>query len=68
MSEPFDDYRQQMLALAPQAMAELAAIMNDQNAPAMTRLRAAKLILNLAYGRPRPERAICEHLTPEPYL
>lgn len=56
MSEPFDDYRQQMLALAPQAMAKLVEIMNDENAPETIRVRAAKLILDLAYGRPRAER------------
>jgi hypothetical protein len=41
-------------------MTKLVAIMNDKNAPAMTRLRAARLILDLACGRPRAERVTCE--------
>jgi hypothetical protein len=60
VSEPFTNYRQQMRALAPQAMAKLVAIMKNQNASAMTRLRAARLILDLACGRPKAERVTCE--------
>jgi hypothetical protein len=41
-------------------MAMLAAIMVDEDASAMTRVRAAKLILDLACGRPVAERLTCE--------
>jgi hypothetical protein len=65
VSKPFTDYRQQIGALAPQAMTNLVAIMNNQNAPAMTSLRAAKLILDLACGRPVAERVTCEAERPQ---
>ena len=37
----------------------LATILADRNISAMARVRAAKLILNLAYGRPRADRVTC---------
>jgi hypothetical protein len=60
MSDAFVDCRDLLRSVAPQAMAMLAAIMNDKDAPEMTRVRAAKLILDLAYSRPVAERVTCE--------
>jgi hypothetical protein len=60
MSEAFEDCRDLLRSVAAQAMAMLAAIMVDEDASAMTRARAGKLILDLAYGRPVAERVICE--------
>jgi hypothetical protein len=48
MSEAFEDCRDLLRSVAAQAMATLAAIMVDEDASAMTRVRAAKLILDLA--------------------
>jgi hypothetical protein len=56
MSSALEEYQGVLRSFAPQAVAILAAIMVDQDASAMTRLRAAKLILNLAWGSPRVER------------
>jgi hypothetical protein len=60
MNDIFYEGRQMLRAFTPQAMAMLAAIMADEKAPAMTRIRAAKLILDLACGRPVAERVTCE--------
>jgi hypothetical protein len=51
MSSDLEECQDVLRSFAPQAVARLAAIMADQNASEMTRLRAAKLILNLACGR-----------------
>ena len=59
MNEPFADCQQLMRSIASQAVAMLVAIMRDKNTPEMTRLRAAKLILDLANGRPIAERVVC---------
>jgi hypothetical protein len=56
MSESLADCQQLMRSIAPQTVIMLAAIMRDKGAPEMTRLRAAKLILDLACGRPKAER------------
>jgi hypothetical protein len=60
MCRPFADCQQLMRSVAQQAIAMLAAIMKDKGAPEMTRLRAAKLILDLACGRPKAERVAIE--------
>jgi hypothetical protein len=60
MSEACGDYQHLMRSFAPQAIAMLVAIMRDKDAPELTRLRAAKMILDLALGRPRAERVTCE--------
>jgi hypothetical protein len=60
MNETFADYRQLMRSFAPQVIAILVAVMRDKDAPELTRLRAAKMILDLAWGRPRAERVTCE--------
>ena len=60
MSDAFEKYRDLLRSFAPEALAALAAIAADRNAPEMTRVRAAKMILNLACGRPVVERVICE--------
>ena len=60
MNRTFADCQQLIRSFAPQAVAMLAAIMNHKNAPEITRLQAAKLILDLACGRPRAERVTCE--------
>jgi hypothetical protein len=60
MNVVFEDHRQVMRSFAPQAVAMLAAIIRDNNAPEKTRLRAAKLILDLGYGRPASERMTCK--------
>jgi hypothetical protein len=60
MNGTFADCQQLIRSFAPQAVAMFAAIMNDKNAPEMTRLRAAKLILNLSCGRLGAERVTRE--------
>jgi hypothetical protein len=60
MSNAFEGHQQLLRSFASQAMAMLAAIMVDEDASAMTRVRAAKLILDLACGRPVAERVTCE--------
>ena len=42
------------------AIASLVDIMCNKTAPAMTRIRAARLILNIGCGRPVVERVVCE--------
>ncbi len=37
----------------------LVTILADRNTSTMVRVWAAKLILNLAYGRPRADRVTC---------
>jgi hypothetical protein len=54
-----DDRQQQLRLFAQRAVAMLAVIMKDKNAHDMTRLRAAKLILDLAWGRPRADCVTC---------
>jgi hypothetical protein len=68
MNVGFEDHRQVMRSFAPQAIAILAAIMRDNNAPEKTCLRAAKLILDLGYGRPAPERMTCKITAISPVL
>jgi hypothetical protein len=60
MKGTFADCQQLIRSFAPQALAMLAAIMVDEDASAMTRVRAAKLILDLSCGKPVAERVTCK--------
>lgn len=56
MNVVFENHRQLMRSFAPQAVTMLVTIMRNTKASEKTRLRAAKLILDLGYGRPTSER------------
>jgi hypothetical protein len=59
MSDALKGHRDLSRSFALEAVAMLATILADRNISAMVRVRAAKLILNLAYGRRRADRVTC---------
>ena len=60
MSGGAEDYRKRLHSYAADAVATLVAIMENDTAPAKTRIRAAKLILDIGWGKPGVESVICE--------
>jgi hypothetical protein len=55
----YDEMQEQVRAHALHALESLIAIARDETAPDMTRIRAIRILLDLADGKPAPERVTC---------
>jgi hypothetical protein len=60
MALTYGKMEEQFRAHAIQALESLLAMMRDKTAPDMTRIRAIRIILDLGWGKPAPERITCE--------